>query len=158
MPTCVVTYGLSFHLWNHSSNEAFLRFTSMRRPRANQPCTYMRDKREKFFSSLTTYIIEWSNPRKLLPIWPRKTVRWLSRNNDFCVWRIASSILRVSVNAQTIVRNAPQYLRTYHISHWSSCLDWSKFVYRDEYRNDKKCCFLPVFLKKIHIEHTKLSK
>ena len=50
------------------------------------------------------------------------------------------------------------YSRTYHIAQWSSRLDWSKFVYRDEYRNDKKCCFLRVFVKKIHIKQTNLSK
>ena len=40
------------------------------------------------------------------------------------------------------------YLCAYHIAQWSSRLDWSKFVYRDEYRNDKKCRFLHVFVKK----------
>ena len=45
------------------------------------------------------------------------------------------------------------YSRTYHIAQWSSRLEWSKFVYRDEYRNDKKCCFLRVFVKKIHKTH-----
>ena len=45
------------------------------------------------------------------------------------------------------------YSRTYHIAQWSSRLDWSKFVYRDEYRNDKKCCFLCVLSKNTHKTH-----
>ena len=40
------------------------------------------------------------------------------------------------------------YSRTYHIAQWSSRLDWSKFVYRDEYRNVKKNAVFFVFLSK----------
>ena len=47
------------------------------------------------------------------------------------------------------------YSRTYHIAQWSSRLDWSKFVYRDEYRNDKKCYFLRVFVKKKNTHKTR---
>ena len=80
-------------------------------------------------------------------------------DNDFCVWRwhYRDRHSRVSVNAQT-TRAMHPVSRTYYIAQWSSHLDWSKFVYRDEYRNDKKCCFLRVFVKKIHIKHKQLSK
>ena len=42
------------------------------------------------------------------------------------------------------------YSRTYHITQWLSRLDWLKFVYRDEYRNDKKCCFRQKNTHKTH--------
>ena len=77
-------------------------------------------------------------------------------DNDICVWRWhyceRHSCVSVSVNAQATRAMHPVFTH-YHIVQWSSRLDWSKFVYRDEYRNDKKCCFLRVFVKKIHIKH-----
>ena len=104
-------------------------------------------------SWLITCVIAWSNPHRLLPIW-REKLRGhyhvtMTCDNDFCVWRwyYRERHSRVSVNAIHPAQFTP-YSRTYHIAQWSSCLDWLKFVYRDEYRNDKKCCFLCVFVKK----------
>ena len=55
-----------------------------------------------------------SNPRRLLPIW-REKLRGhyhvtMTFDNDFCVWRwhYRECHLLVSVNAQTIARNAPR--------------------------------------------------
>ena len=55
-----------------------------------------------------------SNPRRLLPIW-REKLRGhyhvtMTSDNDFCVWRwhYRERHSRVSVNAQTIARNAPR--------------------------------------------------
>ena len=56
-----------------------------------------------------------SNPRRLLPIW-REKLRGhyhvtMTFDNDFCVWRwhYRERHLHVSVNAQTIARNAPRF-------------------------------------------------
>ena len=63
---------------------------------------------------LITCVIVRSNPRRLLPIW-REKLRGhyhvtMTFDNDFCVWRwhYRERHLRVSVNAQTIARNAPR--------------------------------------------------
>ena len=63
---------------------------------------------------LITCVKAWSNPRRLLPIW-RKKLRGhyhvtMTSDNDFCVWRwhYRKCHLRVSINAQTIVHNAPR--------------------------------------------------
>ena len=63
---------------------------------------------------LITCVIVRSNPRRLLPIWLKKLRGHyhvtMTFDNDFCVWRwhYRERHLRVSVNAQTIARNAPR--------------------------------------------------
>ena len=63
---------------------------------------------------LITCVIARSNPRRLFPIW-REKLRGhyhvtMTSDNDFCVWRwhYRERHSRVSVNAQTIARNAPR--------------------------------------------------
>ena len=64
--------------------------------------------------SLITCVIARSNPRRLLPIWREKLHGHyhitMTSDNDFCVWRwhYRERHSRVSVNAQTIPRNAPR--------------------------------------------------
>ena len=67
------------------------------------------------YCTLITCVIARSNPRRLLPIW-REKLRGhyhvtMTFDNDFCVWRwhYRERHLRVSVNAQTIARNAPRF-------------------------------------------------
>ena len=85
-------------------------------------------------------------------------------NNDFWQWllRVTLALSRAAF-ARKLKRtnNRAQcspFLRTYHIAQWSSRLEWSQFVYKNEYRNDRKMPFLRVFVKKIHTKQTKLSK
>ena len=105
----------------------------------------IRDLSHVSYHKLITCVIAQSKPRRLFPIWREKLHGHyhvtMTSDNDFCVWRwhYRERHSCVSVNAQTIARNTP-CIHTLH-AQWSSCLDWSKFVYRDEYRNDKKYCF-----------------
>ena len=63
---------------------------------------------------LITRVIVRSNPRRLLPIWREKLRSHyhvtMTFDNDFCVWRwhYHERHSCVSVNAQTIARNAPR--------------------------------------------------
>ena len=70
-------------------------------------------------------------------------------DNDFCVWRwhYRERHSRVSVNAQTTRAMHPVFA---HLSHRAMIVTSGliQIRYRDEYRNDEKCCFLLVFVKK----------
>ena len=105
------------------------------------------------YGILIACVIALSNPRWLLPIWPEKLRGHyhvtMTSDNEFCVWRwhYRKRHSRVSVNAQTITRNAPR-IRALYIAQWASRLDWSKFVYRDEYKNYKKMLFSLCFCHK----------
>ena len=84
---------------------------------------------------LITCVIAQSNPRRLLPIW-REKLRGhyhvtMTSDNDFCVWRwhYRECHSRVSINAQTITRNARR-IRALIISRndrhvWT---DWNSFT------------------------------
>ena len=88
-----------------------------------------------FRYNLITCVIARSNPRRLLPIW-REKLRGhyhvtVTSDNDFCVWRwyYRERHSRVSVDAQTIARNAPRIraLITSRNDHhvWT---DWNSFT------------------------------
>ena len=84
---------------------------------------------------LITCVKAQSNPHRLLPIW-REKLRGhyhvtMTSDNDFCVWRwhYRERHSRISVNAQTIARNAPR-IRALITSHndrhvWT---DWNSFT------------------------------
>ena len=89
----------------------------------------------RIYYFLITCVIARSNPRRLLPIWRQKLRGHyhvtMTCDNDFCVWRwyYRERHSRVSVNAQTIARNAPRIraLITSRNDHhvWN---DWNSFT------------------------------
>ena len=107
---------------------------------------------------LITCVIARSNPRRLLPIW-REKLRGhyhVTMTSDKWLMRVTLALSRAPfARKRKRTNNLAQctpYSRTYHIVQWSSHLDWSKFVYRDEYRNEKNAVFF-MFLSKKNKTH-----